>query len=129
VLFPIYHKSQVRGRASHLFFPLYALLVLGWDENDERACIAASKKGQTVLPLVANVAGSALTNTLLAERIYELEAAADQKALREMELFKKEMELSQPALHHESCRAPSGHVLITPRKHPIEPIHYSVTQL
>ena len=31
------------------------------------------------------------TNILLAERIYELEAAADHKALREMELFKAEL--------------------------------------
>ena len=93
-------EPSVAGQPSHLFFPLYALLVLGWDENDESACIAASKKGQTVLPLVADVAGSALTNILLAERIYELEAAADHKALREMELFKAEL---LATVSHELC--------------------------
>jgi len=70
---------------------LYALLVLGWDGNDERACNVASKKGQTVLPLVADVVGSAMMNILLVERNYELEVLADRKALREMELLKAEL--------------------------------------
>jgi signal transduction histidine kinase len=84
-------EPSVAGQSGHLFLPLYALLVLGWDGNDERACIAASKKGQTVLPLVADAAGCAMMNILLVERNYELEALADRKALREMELLKAEL--------------------------------------
>ncbi len=77
--------------SSHTYLPLYALLVLGWDGNDEHVCIKATKKGQTVLPLVADAAGSALMNILLAERVYELEALADRKVLHEMELLKAEL--------------------------------------
>ncbi len=77
--------------SSHTFLPLYALLVLGWDGNDERACVVASRKGQTVLPLVADAAGSALMNILLIERNYELEALADRKGLHKMELLKAEL--------------------------------------
>jgi signal transduction histidine kinase len=84
-------EPSVAGQPGHLFLPLYALLMLGWDENDERACIVATKRGQTVLPLVADVAGSTLMNILLIERNYELEALADRKALREMELLKAEL--------------------------------------
>ena len=84
-------EPSVAGQPDHLFLPLYALLVLGWDGNDERACTVASKKGQTVLPLVADVAGSAMMNILLVERNYELEAQASRKALREMELLKAEL--------------------------------------
>ncbi|HET8851466.1 MAG TPA: ATP-binding protein, partial [Ktedonobacteraceae bacterium] len=73
------------------FFPLYALLLLGWDGNEERACIEATKKGQAVLPLVMDSTGSALMNILLAERVHELETLADHKALREMELLKAEL--------------------------------------
>ncbi len=57
-------EPSVAGQPGHTFLPLYALLLLGWDGNDERACIVASKKGQAVLPLVADVAGSALMNIL-----------------------------------------------------------------
>jgi signal transduction histidine kinase len=71
--------------------PLYALLVLGWDGNDEQMCIEATKHGKDLLPYVTDVAGSALMNVLLAERIHELEALADHKALHEMELFKAEL--------------------------------------
>ncbi len=84
-------EQSVAGQPGHAFLPLYALLVLGWDGTDERACMVACKKGQTVLPLVADVAGSALMNILLVERNYELEALADRKALREMELLKAEL--------------------------------------
>ena len=73
------------------FFPLYALLLLGWDGNEEHVCIEATKKGQAVLPLVMDSTGSALMNILLAERVHELETLADHKALREMELLKAEL--------------------------------------
>ena len=84
-------ELSVAESSSHIPLPLYALLVLGWEENNEQACITATKKGQAVLPFVADVAGSALMNLLLAERNYELEALADHKALREMELLKAEL--------------------------------------
>ncbi len=76
---------------SHTYLPMYALLVLGWDENNEQVCIEGMKKGHVVLPFVADTAGSALMNILLAERVYELEALADHKALHEMELLKAEL--------------------------------------
>ena len=84
-------EQSFARQPSHIFLPLHALLVLGWDGNDERTCMVASKKGQAVLPLVADVAGSAMMNILLVERNYELEALADRKALREMELLKAEL--------------------------------------
>ncbi len=84
-------EQSVAGEPSHTFLPSYVLLMLGWDGNDERACIAAAKKGQTVLPLVADVAGSALMNILLVEQIHELESITEHKALREMELLKAEL--------------------------------------
>ncbi len=84
-------EQSVAGQLGPLFFPVYALLVLGWEGNDESACMVASKKGQTVLPLVADVAGSAMMNILLVEQIYELGTLADRKALREMELLKAEL--------------------------------------
>ena len=77
--------------SSYTFFPLYALLLLGWDGNEEHVCIEATKKGQAVLPLVMDAAGSALMNILLAERVHELETLVDHKALREMELLKAEL--------------------------------------
>ena len=86
-----HRQDEWAGQPGHTFFPFYALLVLGWDGNDARACIAATKKGQTVLPFVADAAGSALMNILLVERIAELEALSDRKALREMELLKAEL--------------------------------------
>jgi signal transduction histidine kinase len=84
-------ELSIAGQSSQTFLPLYALLILGWDGKDERVCIAAAKKGQTILPLVADVAGSAMVNILLVERIHELEAIADRKSLRDMELLKAEL--------------------------------------
>jgi signal transduction histidine kinase len=89
---PIAHQqANWTEQQGHTFFPFYALLVLGWDGNDACACIAATKKGQTVLPFVADSAGSALMNILLVEHIAELEAPADSKGLHEMELLKAEL--------------------------------------
>ncbi len=84
-------EQSAAESSRNTFFPLYALLLLGWDGNEECACIEATKKGQAVLPLVMDSAGSALMNILLAERVHELETLADHKALREMELLKAEL--------------------------------------
>jgi signal transduction histidine kinase len=77
--------------------PVYALLVLLWDAvrddnvaNDERACIAA-EEATALLPLIADAAGTVMMHLLLVERVYELEAMSDRKALRDMELLKAEL--------------------------------------
>src|SRR6266849_1488155 len=73
--------------------PVYALLVLLWDDNvanDERACIAA-EEATALLPLIADAAGTVIMHLLLVERVYELEAMSDRKALRDMELLKAEL--------------------------------------
>jgi len=87
------HRAEppIAGQPKPFFLSLYTFLVLGWEGDDERACIAATKKGQTVLPFVTDASGSALMNILLIEHIAELEALADRKALREMELLKAEL--------------------------------------
>ncbi len=82
---------EASDASSHIFLPMYALLVLGWDGNNEQVCLVATKKAHVVLPLVADAAGSALTSILLAERVYELETLADHQALDEMELLKAEL--------------------------------------
>ncbi len=76
---------------------MYALLVLLWDAvrddnvaNDERACIAA-EEAAALLPLIADAAGTVMMHLLLVERVYELEAMSDRKALRDMELLKAEL--------------------------------------
>ncbi len=77
--------------------PVYALLVLLWDAvrdddvaNDERACIAA-EEATALLPLIADAAVTVMMHLLLVERVYELEAMSDRKALRDMELLKAEL--------------------------------------
>jgi signal transduction histidine kinase len=77
--------------------PVYALLVLVWMANVEstqspglRPCIAA-EQAKTLLPWIIDAAGAVVTHVLLVERIHELEAMADRKSLREMELLKAEL--------------------------------------
>src|SRR6266571_1467370 len=73
--------------------PVYALLVLLWDDNvanDERTCIAA-EEAKALLPFIADVAGTVMTHLLLVERVHELEVMSDRKALRDMELLKAEL--------------------------------------
>jgi two-component system phosphate regulon sensor histidine kinase PhoR len=76
---------------------MYALLVLVWMANVEstqspglRPCMAASQ-AKTLLPWIIEAAGAVVTHVLLVERIHELEAMADRKSLREMELLKAEL--------------------------------------
>lgn len=71
--------------------PYHALLLLGSDGKKERDCIVFTEKAQTLLSPVLDAAGSVVLNTLLAERVHELEIMADRKALREMELLKAEL--------------------------------------
>ena len=77
--------------------PVYALLLLVWTASDEsipsptlRPCMAA-EQAKTLLPWIRDAAGAVVTQVLLVERIHELEAIADRKSLREMELLKAEL--------------------------------------
>jgi signal transduction histidine kinase len=84
--------------------PVYALLVLVWLANVEstpspahhppdgvwRPCMAASQ-ARTLLPWIIDAAGAVVTHLLLVERMHELEAMADRKSLREMEVLKAEL--------------------------------------
>src|SRR5436853_3093811 len=63
----------------------------GWDRASALQHPMALEKGQATLPLVADAVSSVIVSLLLAERVQELEASKDRKALREMELLKAEM--------------------------------------
>ncbi|HEY6410064.1 MAG TPA: histidine kinase dimerization/phospho-acceptor domain-containing protein, partial [Ktedonobacteraceae bacterium] len=71
--------------------PLYALLILGWRGKGSRNGQARAEKGRSILPLVADVAGSVIANMLLNEQVHELETSINRQALREMELLKAEL--------------------------------------
>jgi signal transduction histidine kinase len=78
------------NRGSTTPLPMYALLVLVWVGNDERALIAA-ESAKTLLPFITDAAGMVITHVLLVERTHDLEAVSDRKALRDMELLKAEL--------------------------------------
>ncbi len=71
--------------------PLQALLAVGWDGLEGDACALAVERGHKLLPLVADAAGAVIVSILQAESIHELELAAAEKALLEMELLKGEL--------------------------------------
>jgi signal transduction histidine kinase len=83
--------QYIPGQVGHTLLPLYALVILGWTGADRCACVDMVEHGRAVLPRIASAFGAAILNVLQAERIHELEMAADRKALREMELFKAEL--------------------------------------
>src|SRR5262249_31704194 len=64
---------------------------LGWSEANDMPHPTAREKGRAVLPLVADAVSAVIGSMLLAERVQELEASTDRKALREMELLKAEL--------------------------------------
>src|SRR5947209_1141616 len=70
---------------------IQAFLILGWSEKDDGSWASAVEKGQKILPLVVDVVVTVITNTLLVERVNELETIADSLALREMDLLKAEL--------------------------------------
>ncbi len=78
------HSEQMGER-------IQAFLILAWAEKDEGSCASAVAKGQTILPLVAEVVATVITNTLLVERVAELETMTDSRSLREMDLLKAEL--------------------------------------
>lgn len=71
--------------------PLQALLVLGWDGQEDGTCVSAVERGHTLLPFIADAAGAVIVSILQAEHVHELESASVQKALDEMELLKAEL--------------------------------------
>jgi signal transduction histidine kinase len=78
-------------------WPWYALLILVWDDvrndsvaNDNGTCMAA-EQAKTLLPLIMDAAGMVIMHVLLVERVHELEAVSERKALRNMELLKAEL--------------------------------------
>ena len=77
-------------RGSTTPLPMYALLVLVWVGNDERARNAA-ESAKTLLPFITDTAGMVMTHLLLVERVHELEVMSDRQALRDMELLKAEL--------------------------------------
>jgi signal transduction histidine kinase len=77
--------------------PSYALLVLVWDAvredsvaDDDGTCLAV-ESAKTLLPLIMDAAGMVIMHVLLVERVHELEAVSERKALRDMELLKVEL--------------------------------------
>jgi signal transduction histidine kinase len=77
-------------RGSTIPLPMYALLVLVWVGSDDRTRVAA-ESAKTLLPFIVDAAGTVMTHLLLLERVQELEAMSDRKALRDMELLKAEL--------------------------------------
>jgi signal transduction histidine kinase len=71
--------------------PLEALLVMSWDDAKEGECGKSVERAQHLLPHVANAAGAVIVNSLLAERVHELEHTAMREALNGMELLKAEL--------------------------------------
>jgi len=51
----------------------------------------AASQAKMLLPWIIDAAGAVVTHVLLVERVHELEAIADRKSLREMELLKAEL--------------------------------------
>src|SRR5436190_9205696 len=70
---------------------IQAFLILAWADKEEASCAWAVAQGQTILPLVAEVVATVITNTLLVERVAELETLTDSRSLREMDLLKAEL--------------------------------------
>jgi signal transduction histidine kinase len=70
---------------------IQAFLIVGWAEKDDGPCASAVAKGQKILPLVVDVVATVIANTLLVERINELETITGYRSLREMDLLKAEL--------------------------------------
>lgn len=76
------------SESAHL---LEALLLMSWDDVEDRACSVAIEHAHVLLPYVADGAGAVIVNLLLAERVHELEHTAMREALEGMELLKAEL--------------------------------------
>jgi signal transduction histidine kinase len=67
-----------------------AALLLGWDEQGDVG-VATVEKGRALLPLITDAAGAVLVNSLLAQRVHELEMTVNRRSLQAMELLKAEL--------------------------------------
>ncbi|GAC1685524.1 MAG: hypothetical protein PVS3B3_06720 [Ktedonobacteraceae bacterium] len=84
--FPILDQKRTGTMPS-----LHALLLFGWVGQDEEQRLRSMKHACVVLPLVVDAVGTVIIGVLSSEYIEELEASADVKALRAMELLKAEL--------------------------------------
>src|SRR2546421_1611001 len=84
-------RQESVEHSEHTGDRIQAFLILAWAEKDEGSCALAVAKGQTILPLVAEVVATVITNTLLVERVDELETMTDSRSLRGMDLLKAEL--------------------------------------
>jgi len=71
--------------------PLHALLVLGWNGLEDGTSVIALERCRALLPFVADAAAGVIVSILLAERVHELETAAEQHAMREADRLKTEL--------------------------------------
>lgn len=85
---PLSASGAAGSQADNSFL---AFLLFGWMGTDDQTARARAEKGRQFLPLVGDAVSSVLATLLVKEHVRELEALADRKALREMELLKAEM--------------------------------------
>lgn len=88
VTLPLAPALDLEKRAQH------ALLVLGWDadqDSESAECAERMQRCHALLPLVANAIGSGINSILLKERAHELEQRSVREALEGMELLKAEL--------------------------------------
>src|SRR5947208_7483695 len=71
--------------------PLDALLMLGWNAENDSECASVVEQGHHLLPYVIDAMGAVIVGILQVERIHELEAARIRDSLHEMELLKAEL--------------------------------------
>lgn len=83
--------SSISSSLPHSAYTTQVFFFLGWGRANALQHPTALEKGQVILPRVADAVSSVIVSLLLAERVQELEASRDRKALREMELLKAEM--------------------------------------
>jgi signal transduction histidine kinase len=84
-------KMEDQERLDPTIPSLQTLLLFGWDGQDEENRVTVMKKACAILPFVADAVGTVIVRVLVSESINELEASANRKALREVELLKAEL--------------------------------------
>ena len=85
------HGTMAADSLDQVYLPGHALLLLGWPGTDGGTSAPAVQKGSALLPTILDAVGSVVVNIYLAERVSELEAVTNRKALYEMELLKAEL--------------------------------------
>lgn len=82
---------EYQGQNDDIVHVPQTLLLLGWDRQNEEQRVTLMKQGRYILPAIADAVGAVIVRMLANEYIHELEARADRRALREMELLKAEL--------------------------------------